>query len=126
MCTEVFYKDLKIFKEDDIIIIQPVTDTNLELRDIINIRKIAKDLCNSDKQLILTDVSDQYLGISTRARKFMSKSEDNVDIRMAEAYVTNSLPMKIIINHYVNSNQPRNQVETFDSREEAVEWLRQI
>lgn len=123
MCTEVFYKDLKIFLEDDVMVIQPMTDTNLEVRDIMNIRKIALEICGKEKQLILTDTRGQYLGISNRARKFMSRSSGKTDIRWAEAYVADSLPMKIIVNHYANSDQPPNPVNVFDSKEAAKQWL---
>ena len=123
MRTEIVYKDLRIFKEDGVVVIQPQTDTNLEVRDILNIRKIAAELCGQEKQLILTDTRDLYLGISTRARKFMSASSGTYDGRLAEAYVVNSLPMKIILNHYVNRNKPKNPVETFDSFDDAKRWL---
>jgi predicted house-cleaning NTP pyrophosphatase (Maf/HAM1 superfamily) len=126
MSTKIYYKDFQIFKHDDIIVIKPITDTTLELRDILNLRKIARDLCNNNKQLILTDVRGQYVGITNRARKFMWKSQGQEDVQMAEAYITNSLSMKIVVNHYVNSGRSSNSAGAFGSEEDAIKWLRQV
>lgn len=114
---------LNIYKEGEIIVITPLEETALEVRDIINIRAIAKKLCPNQKQLFLTDTQGQYLSISNRARKFISESNGVDDNRLAEAYVTDSLPMRIMVNHYVNANQPENPIKTFDSKEDAKTWL---
>ncbi|MBL4706479.1 MAG: hypothetical protein JKY54_18265, partial [Flavobacteriales bacterium] len=53
-------------------------------------------------------------------------SQGDEDVRLAEAYVANSLPMRIMVNHYANSDQPKIPVKTFDSKEAARQWLKEM
>ena len=123
MSREILYKDFVIRKEDEIVVISPMNDTCIEVRDILKFREIAKELTNSDKQLLLTDTRGKYVGVSGRAQKLLARSFGESDNRIAEAYVTDSLPMKIIVNHYVNAKQPRNPTCSFDTIESAKQWL---
>lgn len=120
------YKDLQIFLEDDIVVVRPQKDVILEVRDIFEIKRIAKELTNEQQSLILTDARNVYLGISRRARKFVAASQGRADVRIAEAYIVNTLPTKILANHYVNKDRQLDSVRVFDSKSRAKKWLRQF
>ncbi|MBL4705347.1 MAG: hypothetical protein JKY54_12565, partial [Flavobacteriales bacterium] len=52
---------MKIFKEDDTVMIEPIEETSLEVRDIIKINEIIKSFCNNEKQLVLTHIKKKYI-----------------------------------------------------------------
>jgi hypothetical protein len=58
------------------------------------------------------------------AREIISKHVEYSKIRIAEAFLINSLANLLIANFYIKFNRPPNPTKVFNNLESALEWLR--
>lgn len=63
--------------------------------------------------------------VTKEARELIA-SKGMVGIKLAKAFVLNSLAHKIVGNFYLTVNKPHLKTKIFTDREKALEWLREI
>ena len=59
-------------------------------------------------------------------REHFAKDPKTSDLRLAEAFVLDNLPMRIYARFYKFKHRPKNPVKIFSSREKAINWLDNI
>ncbi len=115
-----------ITKLDDYIIELKFKDkVDFELDDAIETDRIYFELSKGKPFLALIDARDILGTISSEAREFFATDELVADIRIAEALVVNSLPIKLLASFYVKFHQTKNPKKVFTEYDKAVEWLKQ-
>ena len=51
-------------------------------------------------------------------------SDDNfIKYRYADAFIVNSLPMRLLVNFYISFNKPKIPTKMFNNPESAREWI---
>ncbi|HXU27517.1 MAG TPA: hypothetical protein VN698_09820 [Bacteroidia bacterium] len=82
---------------------------------------MAKMLNNQMAPLLIT--LDEFAIPPDDTRAFWAKKE-SCPLSLADAYVTTSLGHKIIGNAYLKFNKPGRPTKIFNSKDDAVEWLK--
>lgn len=84
------------------------------------------EVCDGTPHKLLTDSRDVNGHVGLDAREVIRNHPGMIKIRLAEAFVVNSLATSLIANFYVNFNRPENPTRVFNSMENAQNWLKNI
>ena len=108
---------------DRIVLLEFKPDVIFELEDAIEVNTIIFNLINGQPFLSLIDISNKYGSISAEARDYFATDPKTKDIRLAEAFIVNNLPMRILANFYKQFHKPSNPIKFFKNKKEAINWL---
>lgn len=64
--------------------------------------------------------------IADHAARVLSTSKEGSYYKLADAFVINSLPQKLVANFYMNFHKPFVPTRFFNSKSEALAWLRNL
>lgn len=115
-----------IKQENDIYIILVKHSVDLDSEGIHELLEKLESISGNRKYKILFDATDLEIGTVNR-----SAYEENISIslaknRVGEAFVTNSLPVRMIINFYHRVIQPPFPSKLFKTMDEAKKWLKTL
>ncbi|HRG57751.1 MAG TPA: hypothetical protein PK323_02280 [Bacteroidia bacterium] len=124
--SEIFkFKHYELFRrKDGILQAHFYSEYNGEIEDAINIVETFKILKEEHKCLVLLTVEDGA-SFTKEAREFVASAEVS-NIVMADAFVINSMALKILMNGYLKFNKPTRPTKFFNSAENAVAWLKEF
>lgn len=108
-------------------IIEIKWDNELDEIDVIHLKHLRnsiKILGQGKKMLIYVDTYN-FMAISVEAKKYTT-TEDAFKYTLANAVLIDSLPKKLIFNFYLKINTPLVETKGFNSKEEAMNWLKQF
>ncbi len=74
----------------------------------------------------LIDARDVFGTAQPEARKTLARNEHLRYLRIAEAFVVNTMANQLVANFYKISDDPGCPMDIFEDREEAVNWLKQM
>jgi hypothetical protein len=92
--------------------------------DARNMVSVFKKLRGKFKPSLLVIYSEDNM-FSKDAREYIS-SEEVSDILKADAFVIKGLALRIIGNGYLKINKPKRPTRLFNSKEDAIDWLKRI
>lgn len=95
-----------------------------ELEDGINIFETIKLLKLEEKSLILI-ISADDASFSKEAREFIASDQVSAIVK-ADAFVINSLSLRILMNGYLKFNKPNRPTRFFNTEQNALTWLTEI
>lgn len=115
-----------IKQENDIYIILVKHSVDLDGGGIRELLEKLESISENKKYKILFDATDLEMGHVNR-----SAYEENISVklaknRVAEAFVTNSLPVRMIINFYHRVIQPPFPSKLFKTMDDAKKWLNSL
>ncbi len=111
-----------IFREDGIIEVIFGDHELLTIEDCKEIMSVYREFIQG-KKLPILHVIGKYMNVTKEAREY-SASEEGLEFSLAEAFVFNSLPHRIIANFYLNINKPSVPTRFFKTKAEAEIWLK--
>lgn len=68
-------------------------------------------------------VMKQFVQVGDDARKYAASEESNI-YTIADAFIINSIALKIVGNFYIRFNKPVRPTRIFNNEEDALVWLR--
>lgn len=89
-----------------------------------NMVKMFKQLTGEGKPSLLVLYGEDNT-FSKDAREYISSKEVS-DVLRADAFVIKGLALRIMGNGYLKINKPKRPTRLFNSKEEAVAWLKQV
>jgi len=95
--------------------------SEIELEDALSIHSSLLQFSGGRKYMVLFNTG-QFFAISPEAR-FLIASEEYTRDRMAMAFVTNSLPGKLICNFFIKHHRPSSPAKIFSNVDDAYSWL---
>jgi len=97
---------------------------NVEIfvEDMIKIKNAQKEL--SGKRIPILISGGKYSTTNVDVMKFLAKNE-NMPYSKVSAYITNSISQKLLGNFYMKINKPERPTRFFNTKEDAVIWLKQ-
>lgn len=110
--------------EDRIINIVVKDNVEIEVEDVLDIRKTNERLSKNENYLVVLE-SGFHSSITREARELSAKKEYG-EQRKAMAFVITSLAQRIIGNFFININKPPTPTKIFNSREEALVWVKKF
>lgn len=108
-------------RADGIVEIQVRENADISEKECVEIKNAYEEILEPKKYPLLHVVGN-YVTFDKSAREY-SSSEDGLKFSLAEAYVINSLPHKILANFYIRVNKPSVPTKFFGTKQEAVAWL---
>lgn len=109
--------------EEDVLHIVFKDGADVSLDDMKESKKARLQLQQNNCMKVLVD-SRGVFNISKDARAYAAE-ERHAKMSKAMAIISDSLPTRLLINFFINFNKPNTPTKLFNSRENALLWLKQ-
>jgi hypothetical protein len=110
--------------EDEILFVKMKEGVNLGQAEMETLLKQAVGLTNPNKYFAIVDTTATY-DSTPEARNFYAES-DYSKYRYADAFIVNSLPMRLLVNFFIAFNKPKIPSKMFNNEENALEWINSL
>ena len=110
--------------EDDILLVKMKEGINLGEKEMELLLQDAVELTSPNKYFAIIDTTVVY-DSTPEARDFYSES-DYSKYRYADAFIVNSLPMRLLVNFFIIFNKPKIPTKMFNNRESALTWIHSL
>ncbi len=94
---------------------------NLGQAEMEDLLKQAIELTTPNKYFAIIDTTAPY-DSSLEARNFYAESEYS-KYRFADAFIVNSLSMRLLVNFFITFNKPKIPSKMFNDKESAHQWI---
>lgn len=119
------FKGYHLFlRNDGIIQLEFEPGFNGEIDDGRNIVNVIKKIKNSGKCLVMVTYAEDNT-FTKETREYIASHEVSESIK-ADAMVIKGLALRIILNGYLKINKPKRPTRLFNSKQEALSWLKQL
>ena len=110
--------------EDHILLVKMKEGINLGEKEMELLLQDAVELTSPNKYFAIIDTTVVY-DSTPEARDFYSES-DYSKYRYADAFIVNSLPMRLLVNFFIVFNKPKIPTKMFNNRESALTWIHSL
>lgn len=110
-------------RKDGIVQVNFGDNVELDLKETKEIVEAISKITGGKKAQVL-NIAGKNTTATREARNY-SASEAGGECTLADAFVVNNLPQKLIGNFYLNFNKPMVNTKIFNSVDDALKWLKQ-
>lgn len=110
--------------DNEILYVKTKVGFIIEKSDMEQILKDAIEITGGNKYYALIDTTNQT-DSTPEARNYYSNSEYS-RYRFADAYVVNSLALRLVVNFYLKFSSPPVPSKMFGSIKEALQWIEEL
>ncbi|MBL7937138.1 MAG: hypothetical protein JNM51_15120 [Bacteroidia bacterium] len=110
--------------EDEILFVKMKEGVNLGQPEMEELLKQAVELTMPNKYFAIVDMTASY-DSTLEARNFYAES-DYSKYRYADAFIVNSLPMRLLVNFFIAFNKPKIPSKMFNNEESALTWVNSL
>ena len=107
--------------EDDVLFVRMKEGVSLGQTEMEQLLNKAVELTAPNKYFAIIDTTAPY-DSTPEARNFYAES-DFSKYRYADAFIVNSLPMRLLVNFFITFNKPKIPSKMFNSEESALAWI---
>ena len=90
------------------------------------IRDVVLDMCKGNLFKTIVDFRGVSGVTNQEARQFMSKNENFKNLKLCDAFITDSFSTSVIIGMYIKLFTPKTPTKTFSNFDEALKWVESI
>jgi hypothetical protein len=110
--------------EDDILLVKMKEGINLDQAEMEQLLKQAVEFTSPNKYFAIIDTTALY-DSTPESRSFYAES-DYSNYRYADAFIVNSLPMRLLVNFFITFNKPKIPSKMFNNEESALNWIQSL
>lgn len=110
--------------EDDILLVKMKEGINLDQAEMEHLLKQAVEFTSPNKYFAIIDTTAPY-DSTPESRSFYAESEYS-NYRYADAFIVNSLPMRLLVNFFITFNKPKIPSKMFNNEESALNWIQSL
>lgn len=110
------------FQEEGIIRYQIDQTDEITLQNVKEFLEAVRNL-GDGKSFCNLIVMNEFIQVGDDARKYAA-GEDSNKYTIADAFVINSIALKLVGNFYIRYNKPVRPTRIFNNEEDALVWLR--
>lgn len=110
--------------EDDILLVKMKEGINLDQSEMEQLLKQAVEFTSPNKYFAIIDTTALY-DSTPESRSFYAES-DYSNYRYADAFIVNSLPMRLLVNFFITFNKPKIPSKMFNNEESALNWIQSL
>lgn len=110
--------------EDDILLVKMKEGVNLDQAEMERLLKQAVEFTSPNKYFAIIDTTVLY-DSTPESRSFYAES-DYSNYRYADAFIVNSLPMRLLVNFFITFNKPKIPSKMFNNEESALNWIQSL
>ncbi|MFN8116136.1 MAG: hypothetical protein U0W65_08485 [Bacteroidia bacterium] len=107
--------------EDDVLFVRMKEGVSLGQTEMEGLLNKAVELTAPNKYFAIIDTTAPY-DSTLEARNFYAES-DFSKYRYADAFIVNSLPMRLLVNFFITFNKPKIPSKMFNNEESALAWI---
>lgn len=115
-----------IRKDDEDFVVRIINRSDINGEKVRILFSNTEELCKGKKYGIIYDATDFEIGHISRSAYAENMNEKLAPNRKGEAFVFNSLPIRMIISFYHKMFKPPYPSGAFKSLEEAKKWMKTI
>ncbi len=112
--------------KNDIIYVKPKEGVDFTAEEIIKVHQIFEKMANRMPYKVIVDARDVSVGHVTMDTFNVTSIKKHRPNQIAEAYLFNTLHIRILINFYFKTFKPVIPSKMFQCPDEASNWLREI
>ncbi|NNE55056.1 MAG: hypothetical protein HKN32_03475 [Flavobacteriales bacterium] len=98
-------------------------EAKVDVPDINHFIRAISQYCGSVARPFLIDLRDIDGSVEVEASRLFASSPEMANVRLAQAFVVNSLSIRLLVNFYIRVHQPNCPSQVFSDVEEAEGWL---
>lgn len=110
--------------ENNVLLVTMKEDCTVTVKEMEHLLKTAVSLVGFKKYYAVIDTRANA-SISSDVSEYYSKSEYS-KYRLADAFIINSLAMRLLVNFYISFNKPEILTKTFTDADPAIQWINQL
>lgn len=110
--------------EDDILLVKMKEGINLDQAEMEQLLKQAVEFTSPNKYFAVIDTTALY-DSTPESRSFYAES-DYSNYRYADAFIVNSLPMRLLVNFFITFNKPKIPSKMFNNEESSLNWIQSL
>jgi len=110
--------------EDEILTVKMKEGVNIGKAEMESLLIKAVELTVPNKYFAIIDTTVPY-DSTPDARDFYAES-DYSKYRFADAFIVNSLPMRLLVNFFIAFNKPTIPSKMFNNEESALNWINSL
>lgn len=110
--------------QDDVLYVKMKEGVNLGQPEMEELLRQAVEFTSPNKYFAVIDTTSPY-DSSLEARNFYAESEYS-KYRYADAFIVNSLPMRLLVNFFITFNKPKIPSKMFNNEESALSWIQSL
>jgi len=102
--------------------------SNTDTLDVVSAEELVEAVfatCRGKKYAVLTDARGTSGTVTPKAREYIRNAPKMVQVRLAVAFVVDSVANRVIANLYIKINRPPNPTKVFNNEADAIVWLQQ-
>lgn len=110
--------------EDHVLFVKMKDGVSLGQEEMEELLQQAVKLTAPDKYFAIIDTTSPY-DSTPESRNFYAES-DYSKYRYADAFIVNSLPMRLLVNFFIAFNKPKIPSKMFNNEESAINWINSL
>lgn len=83
-------------------------------------------LANNNKFILVTDFRDMFQNWSSESKEYVANHTELNKLKIAQAILVNTLPVKLLINTFMAFNKPKGEIKVFDNFEKVETWIKEV
>jgi hypothetical protein len=110
--------------EEDVLIVKMKPNIDIGESELTELFNLSNELADFKKRFVVIDTRENF---NSNADIRTLYSDDNfIKYRYADAFIVNSLPMRLLVNFYISFNKPKIPTKMFNNKENAFEWINSL
>lgn len=107
--------------EEDVLIVKMKPNIDIGESELTELFNLSNELADFKKRFVIIDTRENF---NSNADIRTLYSDDNfIKYRYADAFIVNSLPMRLLVNFYISFNKPKIPTKMFNNPDSAREWI---
>ena len=120
-CFSTFFE-----KRDNYIYLRYKQYSSVDLDEAKEHAKILLKLCDGTRYPFILDGLNITAKFTKEARDFFSNHSPLLDLRLAQAFLINNTPNRLLLKFYLKFHPPSNPVKIFNNLPDAEQWIKQF
>ena len=110
--------------EEDVLIVKMKPNIDIGESELTELFNLSNELADFKKRFVVIDTRENF---NSNSDIRILYSDDNfIKYRYADAFIVNSLPMRLLVNFYISFNKPKIPTKMFNNKENAFEWINSL
>lgn len=110
--------------EDEILFVKMKPNIYIGEHELTELFNLSNELTDFKKRFVIIDTRENFNSASEVRTLY---SDDNfIKYRFADAFIVNSLPMRLLVNFYISFDKPKIPSKMFNNEESALHWVNSL
>ena len=105
----------------DVLCVKMKPNVDVGVEELTKLFNESNELTEFKKRFVIVDARENFT--SSFEIRALYSDVNFVKYRYADAFVVNSLPMRLLVNFYISFNKPEIPTKMFNSYENAINWI---